>query len=161
MRKDTTVDTVEPTILPLICHCMLHNICQMIKSNMSRILYMITSIVSIATQNIFFRCKSTTWWFYKKFLIHISLLSKVYCATNEHVICVFIVTLCLFSKLHRCKGCCKNTIFYFVFSYPAVCEFLQSNNLLSIIRAHEAQDAGYVVASKHYFRLLRVIIFLN
>lgn len=29
-------------------------------------------------------------------------------------------------------------------SYPAVCEFLQSNNLLSIIRAHEAQDAGYV-----------------
>lgn len=27
-------------------------------------------------------------------------------------------------------------------SYPAVCEFLQTNNLLSIIRAHEAQDAG-------------------
>uniref|UniRef100_A0A8C5FVH8 Protein phosphatase 3, catalytic subunit, beta isozyme n=1 Tax=Gadus morhua TaxID=8049 RepID=A0A8C5FVH8_GADMO len=27
--------------------------------------------------------------------------------------------------------------------YPAVCEFLQTNNLLSIIRAHEAQDAGY------------------
>lgn len=27
-------------------------------------------------------------------------------------------------------------------SYPAVCEFLQNNNLLSIIRAHEAQDAG-------------------
>uniref|UniRef100_H3CII3 Serine/threonine-protein phosphatase n=1 Tax=Tetraodon nigroviridis TaxID=99883 RepID=H3CII3_TETNG len=26
--------------------------------------------------------------------------------------------------------------------YPAVCEFLQTNNLLSIIRAHEAQDAG-------------------
>ncbi|MED6277765.1 Serine/threonine-protein phosphatase 2B catalytic subunit beta isoform [Characodon lateralis] len=34
--------------------------------------------------------------------------------------------------------------FYLLFSsYPAVCEFLQSNNLLSIIRAHEAQDAGY------------------
>ncbi|GAA6082167.1 serine/threonine-protein phosphatase 2B catalytic subunit alpha isoform isoform X1, partial [Tachysurus ichikawai] len=27
--------------------------------------------------------------------------------------------------------------------YPAVCEFLQNNNLLSVIRAHEAQDAGY------------------
>lgn len=32
-------------------------------------------------------------------------------------------------------------------SYPAVCEFLQSNNLLSIIRAHEAQDAGYVITA--------------
>ncbi|XP_077202143.1 serine/threonine-protein phosphatase 2B catalytic subunit beta isoform isoform X6 [Paroedura picta] len=31
----------------------------------------------------------------------------------------------------------------YFYSYPAVCEFLQSNNLLSIIRAHEAQDAGY------------------
>nr|XP_029512219.1 serine/threonine-protein phosphatase 2B catalytic subunit beta isoform-like [Oncorhynchus nerka] len=28
-------------------------------------------------------------------------------------------------------------------SYPAVCEFLQTNNLLSVIRAHEAQDSGY------------------
>ena len=27
-------------------------------------------------------------------------------------------------------------------SYNACCEFLQRNNLLSIIRAHEAQDAG-------------------
>lgn len=32
--------------------------------------------------------------------------------------------------------------FYF-FSYAASCDFLQQNNLLSIIRAHEAQDAGY------------------
>nr|XP_005562857.1 serine/threonine-protein phosphatase 2B catalytic subunit gamma isoform isoform X5 [Macaca fascicularis] len=31
----------------------------------------------------------------------------------------------------------------YFYSYPAVCEFLQNNNLLSIIRAHEAQDAGY------------------
>ncbi|XP_016833541.1 serine/threonine-protein phosphatase 2B catalytic subunit gamma isoform isoform X4 [Cricetulus griseus] len=31
----------------------------------------------------------------------------------------------------------------YFFSYPAVCEFLQNNSLLSIIRAHEAQDAGY------------------
>lgn len=30
-------------------------------------------------------------------------------------------------------------------SYPAVCDFLQHNNLLSILRAHEAQDAGWVM----------------
>lgn len=64
----------------------------------------------------------------------------------------------------------KPDFFLSYFSYPAVCEFLQSNNLLSIIRAHEAQDAGYVVASKHiyyffnllhYFRLLRLSCYLN
>ncbi|XP_032805727.1 protein phosphatase 3 catalytic subunit alpha-like isoform X3 [Petromyzon marinus] len=40
---------------------------------------------------------------------------------------------------------CHNTVrgcSYF-YSYPAVCDFLQNNNLLSVIRAHEAQDAGY------------------
>lgn len=37
---------------------------------------------------------------------------------------------------NRIRGCS-----YF-FTYPAVCAFLQRNNLLSIIRAHEAQDAG-------------------
>jgi len=31
----------------------------------------------------------------------------------------------------------------YFYSYQACCDFLQSNNLLSIIRAHEAQDAGY------------------
>lgn len=31
----------------------------------------------------------------------------------------------------------------YFYSYPAVCDFLRNNNLLSIIRAHEAQDAGY------------------
>lgn len=31
----------------------------------------------------------------------------------------------------------------FFYSYAACCEFLADNNLLSIIRAHEAQDAGY------------------
>ena len=31
----------------------------------------------------------------------------------------------------------------FFYSYPAVCSFLEKNNLLSVIRAHEAQDAGY------------------
>jgi len=30
-----------------------------------------------------------------------------------------------------------------LFSFNAVCDFLQDNNLLSVIRAHEAQDAGY------------------
>lgn len=30
----------------------------------------------------------------------------------------------------------------YFFSYSACCEFLQKNNLLSIVRAHEAQDAG-------------------
>ena len=32
---------------------------------------------------------------------------------------------------------------FIYFSYAASCDFLQQNNLLSIIRAHEAQDAGY------------------
>ncbi|KAJ3557399.1 hypothetical protein NPX13_g9936 [Xylaria arbuscula] len=31
----------------------------------------------------------------------------------------------------------------YFFSYHAACNFLEKNNLLSIIRAHEAQDAGY------------------
>ena len=34
-------------------------------------------------------------------------------------------------------------IYKFVYSYYAACAFLEKNNLLSIIRAHEAQDAGY------------------
>lgn len=47
----------------------------------------------------------------------------------------------------------KNTDFYshntvrgcsYFYSYRACCDFLQNNNLLSIIRAHEAQDAGWV-----------------
>ncbi|KAL7309465.1 3',5'-cyclic-nucleotide phosphodiesterase (PDEase) (3':5'-CNP) [Mucor circinelloides] len=38
---------------------------------------------------------------------------------------------------NRVRGC---SYFY---TYPAVCAFLARNNLLSIIRAHEAQDAGY------------------
>ena len=31
----------------------------------------------------------------------------------------------------------------FVYTHKAVCEFLDRNNLLSVIRAHEAQDQGY------------------
>lgn len=42
------------------------------------------------------------------------------------------------SFLHNhVRGCS-----YF-FTYQAACQFLERNNLLSIIRAHEAQDAGY------------------
>ena len=33
-------------------------------------------------------------------------------------------------------------------SYNACCEFLQRNGMLSIIRAHEAQDAGYKMYRK-------------
>nr|CAB3265110.1 serine/threonine-protein phosphatase 2B catalytic subunit alpha isoform-like [Phallusia mammillata] len=36
----------------------------------------------------------------------------------------------------------------YFYSYPAVCEFLQHNSLLSLIRAHEAQDAGYRMYKK-------------
>ncbi|XP_015038832.2 serine/threonine-protein phosphatase 2B catalytic subunit 1 isoform X2 [Drosophila pseudoobscura] len=37
----------------------------------------------------------------------------------------------------------------YFFSYMACCEFLQKNNLLSIVRAHEAQDAGYRMYRKN------------
>ncbi|KAF8513953.1 Metallo-dependent phosphatase-like protein [Gautieria morchelliformis] len=36
----------------------------------------------------------------------------------------------------------------FFFTYQAACQFLERNNLLSIIRAHEAQDAGYRMCCK-------------
>jgi serine/threonine-protein phosphatase 2B catalytic subunit len=32
----------------------------------------------------------------------------------------------------------------YFYTYKAVCEFLERNRLLSIIRAHECQDAGWV-----------------
>lgn len=35
------------------------------------------------------------------------------------------------------------------FSYNAVCQFLKNNSLLSIIRAHEAQDEGYRLYKKN------------
>ena len=37
----------------------------------------------------------------------------------------------------------------FFYTYTAVVEFLTNNNLLSIIRAHEAQDAGYKMYRKN------------
>lgn len=42
-----------------------------------------------------------------------------------------------FFRHNDVRGC---SYFY---TYYAVCDFLQRNNLLSVIRAHEAQDAGY------------------
>lgn len=36
----------------------------------------------------------------------------------------------------------------YFYSYAACCDFLKQNNLLSIIRAHEAQDAGYRMYKK-------------
>jgi serine/threonine-protein phosphatase 2B catalytic subunit len=37
----------------------------------------------------------------------------------------------------------------YFYTYKAVCEFLERNRLLSIIRAHEAQDSGCVGSSFH------------
>jgi serine/threonine-protein phosphatase 2B catalytic subunit len=45
-------------------------------------------------------------------------------------------------KFNEIRGCS------WVFSYRAACEFIQRNNLLSIIRAHEAQDNGYKMHKK-------------
>jgi len=41
----------------------------------------------------------------------------------------------LFSHNHT-RGCSYN------YSYLAVCQFLEKNKLLSLVRAHEAQDTG-------------------
>lgn len=38
--------------------------------------------------------------------------------------------------VNKARGCS------FFYSYQAVCSFLEKNNLLSFIRAHEAQDSG-------------------
>ena len=37
----------------------------------------------------------------------------------------------------------------YFYTYPAVVDFLTKNNLLSIIRAHEAQDNGYRMYRKN------------
>ncbi|CEF60233.1 Calcineurin-like phosphoesterase domain, apaH type and Serine/threonine-specific protein phosphatase/bis(5-nucleosyl)-tetraphosphatase domain-containing protein [Strongyloides ratti] len=50
-----------------------------------------------------------------------------------------------FGNERNCEQFSHNSVrgcSYF-YSYAACCDFLQHNNLLSIIRAHEAQDAGY------------------
>jgi hypothetical protein len=40
----------------------------------------------------------------------------------------------------------------YFYTYKAVCDFLERNRLLSIIRAHEFQDAGFV---KPIFQMVR------
>lgn len=45
------------------------------------------------------------------------------------------------SSDHYCHNTVRGCSYFYSFS--AVCEFLQNNGLLSLIRAHEAQDAGY------------------
>lgn len=48
----------------------------------------------------------------------------------------------------------------YFYSYAASCDFLQQNNLLSIIRAHEAQDAGWVLKKESLINS-RVIMFVG
>jgi len=52
-------------------------------------------------------------------------------------------------KKKKKKTCSRSVLtllnpqdFLLFYSYAAVCDFLTNNNLLSVIRAHEAQDAG-------------------
>jgi hypothetical protein len=46
----------------------------------------------------------------------------------------------------------------YFYTYKAVCDFLDRNRLLSIIRAHEAQDAGSVKLSTHLFKTYTIPI---
>ena len=46
-------------------------------------------------------------------------------------------------EFNEVRGCS------YVFSHRAACAFLERNGLLSIIRAHEAQDAGYKMHTKN------------
>jgi serine/threonine-protein phosphatase 2B catalytic subunit len=56
--------------------------------------------------------------------------------------------LCSFNLTSKIKIFLIVFIFFSI-SYAACCEFLQNNQLLSIIRAHEAQDAGYRMYKKN------------
>lgn len=46
----------------------------------------------------------------------------------------------------------------YFFTYQAACQFLERNNLLSIIRAHEAQDAGYISSYSFFFLLAYAVL---
>lgn len=50
------------------------------------------------------------------------------------------------SYFFTCAFICEDMVAYTQLfdRYQAACQFLERNNLLSIIRAHEAQDAGCV-----------------
>lgn len=54
---------------------------------------------------------------------------------------IFIIQLCLSLALSPLSPS-PLSLSFSLCSYAAVCDFLVNNNLLSVIRAHEAQDAG-------------------
>lgn len=60
------------------------------------------------------------------------------------------------SQENFCHNQVRGCSYYY--SYNACCEFLQRNNLLSIIRAHEAQDAGYKMYKKNRATLFPSLI---
>uniref|UniRef100_A0A8C1I8L3 Serine/threonine-protein phosphatase n=1 Tax=Cyprinus carpio TaxID=7962 RepID=A0A8C1I8L3_CYPCA len=55
------------------------------------------------------------------------------------------------SSEHFCHNSVRGCSYFY--SYPAVCDFLMNNNLLSVIRAHEAQDAGNLFCSDSITKL--------
>lgn len=64
--------------------------------------------------------------------------------TEKEVIVIDPVIFFYLTPVNKLGGDCMFSMFsWFFYSYAACCDFLQHNNLLSIIRAHEAQDAGY------------------
>jgi hypothetical protein len=48
----------------------------------------------------------------------------------------------------------------YFYTYKAVCDFLERNRLLSIIRAHEAQDAGFVKSSTNLSILIPIAYYI-
>ena len=65
----------------------------------------------------------------------------MYCCTNVHTHAHTCTCTHSYPSSHTCTHSHPH-------SYNACCEFLQRNSLLSIIRAHEAQDAGYKMYRK-------------
>lgn len=65
---------------------------------------------------------------------------------NYHQINNYVLKVLITTFIFTLYVCCISITT--IFSYAACCDFLRRNNLLSIIRAHEAQDAGWVVSTK-------------
>lgn len=78
---------------------------------------------------------------------------SIHASSNLHMYiqeftCLYIsvhICTCMYISLPSCT--CINILNIvsniLIYSFAAVCDFLQNNNLLSMIRAHEAQDQGY------------------
>lgn len=75
-------------------------------------------------------------------------------------ICCFVMTvwmhwhariLCCIHSQDKLNSPTPISCFALLCSYAACCDFLRENNLLSVIRAHEAQDAGWVVFRRFLF----------